>query len=105
VEQDQGTAHYTILEAARHTKYLQVLFTPSTSLTSLSRITGNGLQILLSSTILPLGGPQFDGFADFLAPNFEALLQAFEELFYNERLITDEDYLIDPAATVIVNAE
>jgi hypothetical protein len=61
-------------------------------------------QILVPSTILQLGGPQFDGFADFLAPNFEAFLKAFEELFYNESFRPNEEYLIDPAATVIINA-
>ncbi len=41
---------------------------------------------------------------DFLAPTFEAFLAAFEALFYDERFKSEEEYLIDPAATVIINA-
>jgi hypothetical protein len=61
----------------------------------------------LSDTIVRLGGPEFDAFADFLAPSFEEFLCVWELLFYDcsaEWKEGREGFLIDPDATVIVNA-
>lgn len=100
----KGSLATPFLKRLGFTKYLQVLAPPSPPLSSISHVTDNALRILVPSTILRLGGPQFDGFADLLAPNFEAFLEAFEKLFCNERFRSNEEDLIDPTATVIINA-
>jgi hypothetical protein len=58
-----------------------------------------------TDTSVRLGGPQFDAFADFLAPSYEAFLLVWEEMFYNARWSWRQgEFLIDPDATLIVNA-
>jgi hypothetical protein len=72
-------------------------------------LTGNGpfgqISLLITDTTVSFGGPEFDAFADFLAPSYEAFLLVWEETFYNHTWrYKQEEWLIDLDATLIVNA-
>jgi hypothetical protein len=61
-------------------------------------------------TTLQLGGPEFDAFAEFVVPTYEAFLLVWEALFYNDYGEGDEgegrgreEWLIDPDTALIVH--
>lgn len=64
------------------------------------------LQIHTPSKSAPLGGgPQFDGFIEFLVPDFDVFFTALDkDPEYNEKVKPDDDYLLDQSATVLVVA-
>ncbi|KAN0120236.1 hypothetical protein V8E51_002444 [Hyaloscypha variabilis] len=70
------------------------------------------LQVPLKTphTTLQLGGPEFDAFAEFVVPTYEAFLLVWEALFYNDYGEGDEgegrgreEWLIDPDTALIVH--
>lgn len=58
----------------------------------------------LATILAPFGGDKFDGWADFVAPRFEAFVGLFADPFYLEKIKPVEEYMLDVSATLVINA-